>query len=113
MQVIAIGLGQPKHAERYCGKLAPSVTCLTNEKSHLNRAYGLENASVAALLLSPNAMKNGLRATRKGFRQGRSTGNVMMLPGTFVVDRDGVIQYAHYSKNAGDHPEIDLSLIHI
>lgn len=110
MQIIAIGLGEPKHAVRYCGKLAPSVTCLTNGKSHLNRAYGLTNGTVVGMLLSPSALKNGVRASRKGFRQGKSTGNVMMLPGTFVVDRDGFIQFAHYSKNAGDHPDIDTVL---
>lgn len=30
-----------------------------------------------------------------------------MLPGTFIVDQQGIIQYAYYSQHAGDHPRID------
>jgi peroxiredoxin len=29
-----------------------------------------------------------------------------MLPGTFIVDQQGIIQYAYYSEHAGDHPEV-------
>jgi hypothetical protein len=29
-----------------------------------------------------------------------------MLPGTFIVDKHGIIQYTYYSKHAGDHPDI-------
>jgi hypothetical protein len=38
------------------------------------------------------------------------TGDVRMLPGTFIVDRQGRVQFAHYSKHAGDHPEISTLL---
>lgn len=30
----------------------------------------------------------------------------MRLTATFIVDRDGIIRYAHYGKHAGDHPDI-------
>ncbi len=105
LQVVAIGLGQPKYAERYCGKLAPSLTCLTNEEPELNHAYGLTRAGIFQLI-SPSGMRNGVRASRAGFKQGKATGDVRMLPGTFVVDTNGVVLYAYYSDNAGDHPDI-------
>lgn len=110
LKVVAIGLGQPKHAQRYCGKLAPSLTCLSNERSKLNRTYGLTEGSLLAITTSPSAVRNGMRAYRAGFRQGKSTGNVKMLPGTFVVDSEGIIRFAHYGKNAGDHVDIDTLL---
>lgn len=109
MQIVAIGLGQTKHAERYCGKLAPSLTCLSNEEPDLNRAYGLTRASLLQLL-GPAGLANGARAMAKGFRQGKSTGDELMLPGTFVIDKGGVVQYAYYSANAGDHPDITAVL---
>lgn len=109
MQVVAIGLGQPKHAERFCGQLAPSVTCLTNEATDLNRAYGLTRGSLLQLM-GPAGIANGMRAMRKGFTQGKSTGDEQMLPGTFVVDKAGVVRYTYYSGNAGDHPDITAVL---
>ena len=109
MQIVAIGLGQPKHAERYCGQLAPSVTCLTNEEPDLNREYGLTRGSLLQLV-GPAGLANGARAWGKGFRQGKSTGDEQMLPGTFVIDKVGMVRYAYYSANAGDHPEITAVL---
>ena len=109
MQILAIGLGQPKHAERYCGKLASSITCLTNEEPDLNRAYGLTRGSLLQLA-GPAGLANGIRAMRKGFTQGKSTGDEMMLPGTFVIDKSGIVRYAYYSANAGDHPKITAVL---
>lgn len=105
LQVVAIGLGQPKHAERFCGSLAPSVTCLTNEESDLNEAYGLTRGSLLQLA-GLSGLRNGARAARAGFSQGQATGDVRMLPGTFIIDTDGRVRYAYYSANAGDHPDI-------
>jgi peroxiredoxin len=106
LKVVAIGLGEPKHARRYCGKLAPSINCYANEKPDLNFVYGLQRASLRELALSPSALKAGRRAYTAGFRQGQSTGDTMMKPGTFIVDTEGIIRYTYYSKNAGDHPLI-------
>lgn len=103
--MIAIGLGKPEHAVHFCGKLAPSLTCLTNEEPDLNHVYGLTQGGLLQLI-SPNALRNGARAASKGFTQGQSTGDVRMLPGTFVVDTAGIICYTYYSENAGDHPDI-------
>lgn len=110
LRVVAIGLGKPEHAARFCGKLAPSLTCLTNEEPDLNHTYGLTQGGLLQLL-SPSALRNGARAASKGFSQGQSTGDTRMLPGTFVVDTSGIIRYAYYSENAGDHPNI-TELLH-
>ncbi|MBL8118364.1 MAG: hypothetical protein JNJ78_12595, partial [Anaerolineae bacterium] len=42
--------------------------------------------------------------------QGAATGDINMLPGTFIIDRSGVVQYAYYSKYAGDDPSIETLL---
>ncbi len=42
--------------------------------------------------------------------QGRPTGDVRMLPGTFIVDRNGLIQFTYYSVHAGDTPRIERLL---
>ena len=99
-------MGQPKHAERYGGKLAPSALCLTNEKPDLYEEFGIDKANVLRMI-APDAIAAGARAASKGFRQGKSTGDVSRLTATFVVDQTGTIRYAYYGKYAGDNVNID------
>ena len=105
LQVVSVAMGEPKHAERYCGKLAPSITCLTNETTMPYQTYGLQQGKLGELM-SPAVVVASVRALARGSSQGEAIGDVKMLPGTFIVDNQGIIQYAYYSKHAGDHPKI-------
>jgi len=100
-----VALGEPKHAERYCGKLAPSIDCYCNQAADVYEAYGLQRAGVSSLL-NPGMAKATVRAAARGHVQGKATGDVKMLPGTFIVDTQGIIRYAYYSSHAGDHPDL-------
>jgi hypothetical protein len=42
LQNLGIAMGPPKHVELYCGKLAPSMTCLTDETTLPYQTYGLQ-----------------------------------------------------------------------
>jgi hypothetical protein len=57
-------------------------------------------------MAGPQVIASAFRAMQEGYHQGETTGDVTMLPGTFVVDQQGVIQYAYYSKFAGDQPDL-------
>ncbi len=103
LQVVAIGLGEPKHAERYCGKLAPQATCLTDSTNGSHFSYGIGRATVGAFV-NPALIRAGVRATGGKHFPGTPTGDVALLPATFLVDREGIIRYAYYSEHAGDHP---------
>jgi AhpC/TSA antioxidant enzyme len=107
LQLIALGLGKPEHAERYCGTLAPSLTCFADTTNDSYYAWGLRQGTLAeGLANSLNILRASAKAARNGHTQGKSTGDVYMLPGTFIVDTSGLIRYACYSKFAGDDPEI-------
>ncbi len=99
-------MGMPKHAQRYCGKLAPSMTCLTDETTLPYQAYGLQQGNLAELI-SASVVVASVRALARGTMQGETIGDAKMLPGTFIVDQLGIIQYVYYSKHPGDHPKID------
>lgn len=105
LKVVAIALGEPKHAQRYCPALAPSIHCYCNQTMELYFAYGLRRAE-AKSIFKPGLWMSATRAVLKGHVQGEATGDIAMLPGTFVVDQQGIIQYAHYNAHAGDHPHI-------
>jgi peroxiredoxin len=105
LQVVAVALGEPKHARRYCGRLAPSITCYCNQTADVYRAYGLKRMAMVQAL-QPGLLLAGARAAAGGHVQGETTGDPRMLPGTFVVDTDGLIRFAYYSSHAGDHPNL-------
>ena len=62
------------------------------------------------MLLDTRLWANGLRATRAGFRQGKTQGDPWQQGGVLVVRRGGEPVYSHASATAGDHPPLDLVL---
>lgn len=100
-------MGEPKHIQRYCPKLAPSLTCLADEQpgEQAYRTYGLSEGGMKEFV-SLDVLKAGMRAFSKGNMGGVPTANPMMMPGTFIVNPNGKLIYTYYSKHAGDHPEI-------
>lgn len=99
-------MGEPKHIDRYCGKLAPSLTCLAKSDDSVYRAYGLQDGGLREFA-SVDVLKAGFRAFKQGHVGGKPVGNPRMLPGTFIVDTSARIRYTYYSQHAGDHPDID------
>lgn len=57
-------------------------------------------------LLSPSSVRAAIRATLRLKMQGATTGDPMRLPGTFIVDTSGYLQYVYYSRHPGDNPSI-------
>jgi len=112
LKLVAVAMGEPKHARRYCGKLTAGITCLTNKEGDVYRAYGIGKTGWTSAL-NPDLVKASLRAAAAGHVQGQATGDVAMLGATFIVDREGIIQYAHYNSHAGDHPDLDRLLASI
>jgi peroxiredoxin len=106
LNLIAVGLGEPKYAQHFCGKLAPNVTCLTDNTDISRDVYGL-NRTAFQHLATGEFMKAVVQTSLSGHLQGKATGNTRMLPGTFIVDRTGVIRYAHYSVHPGDEPPFE------
>ena len=72
LQVVAVGLGQARHARHFGDKLAPSVACLTNEEPDLHAIYGVERASILRMI-APDALLAGAQAAGRGHKQGAST----------------------------------------
>jgi peroxiredoxin len=108
-QLLAVGLGEPKHAERYCGKLAPHLTCFADTVNDGYYTWGLRQGAIAELRSNAfNILKASAKAMLDGQYQGAATGDTHMLPGTFIIDRTGIVQYAYYSQYAGDDPLIEV-----
>lgn len=109
LRTVAVALGEPKHAQRYCPQLAPSATCLCDSDTAAHRTFGLKRGNLLQLA-GPQVVVSALRAAQAGHSQGQTTGDPAVLSATFVVDQRGTIRYAYYSKFAGDHPDLTALL---
>lgn len=107
--MVTVAMGEPKHIERYCGKLAPSIDCVARMDTDAYSAYGLQQAGLKEVV-SVNTLKNGFKAITSGHVGGQIIGDARMMPGTFIVDKQGVIRWAYYSKDVSDHPAPDAIL---
>jgi peroxiredoxin len=105
LSISAVAMGEPKHAARYCGELAPSMSCLVNETSAPYSAYGLQQAGLGEFF-NANVAKNGQKAMQSGATVGQIIGDPRMMPGNFLIDQRGIVRWAYYSKDVSDHPAI-------
>ena len=53
--------------------------------------------------LGPGSLLRGMGALKKGFRQGRSAGDLWQQGGMFVIGQGNRISYEHRDSGAGDH----------
>ena len=109
LRIVAVGIGEPRHAKRYGAQLARSITCLSHPTPEVHERYTLKRSS-AWVLLDPRLWENSVRATAGGHVQGHSTGDTAQLGGTFIVDTAGVLRYIYLSQIAGDHPSFPAIL---
>ena len=50
----------------------------------------------------------------KGHIMGVPEGDVRQLPGVFVINTDGQVEFSHYAENPADHsdPDAILEILH-
>ena len=78
--------------------------CLADPDREGYRTYGLERGN-AWEVIGPAAIVRGLQARRKGHRIEKIEGDAFQMPGTFIIDRNGIVRYAKYARHSGDHPD--------
>ena len=70
----------------------------------LSLVHGVGGVSGLGMLAS------GVRAWKKGYRQGRTKGDPLQQGGVFLIQKGGGAVFEQRSKTAGDHAEIDAVL---
>jgi peroxiredoxin len=103
--VVLVGLGRPEHAEQFRDEFFLSFPIICDPQKDLYRMYDLKGGTVADVA-SPSVLLKGLRAMSLGYMPGIPRGDVMQLPGVFLIDTDGNIRYSYFSKDASDHPPV-------
>ncbi len=107
--VAAIGQGTPQDARRFGEQLSVPFPILSDVDRSAFATYGLMDGTVEQVY-SPTPGLRLAAAMLHGHLPHRTIGSVRQLPGTFVIDRNGIIRMAHPGLHAADVPEIGTLL---
>jgi peroxiredoxin len=105
---VLIGLGRPDQAGWFREQWELPFDVVVSPDRAAHKAFGLRRGSysqVSGPAVWAPWLKNQL--TGKPQKALRGMGDVAQLPGTFVVDRGGVIRYAHRGRRSNDIPPND------
>jgi peroxiredoxin len=112
INLVAVGIGTPEDAEGFASWLKLPFPVLGQPDTSIHAAWGL-GRSRASTMVDTDLVKAGVRALRSGSMQGKATGDSRQLPGTFIVNRTGIVRWARPGRHPGDHPSIDELLVAI
>ena len=104
--VVAIFQYRADPTFHFCRKRGVPFDCLGDPERTGYDAVGLERGG-AREYIGPQLVGGFLRAARKGAFAGIPKGDVSQRPGTFVVDTDGRVAFAHYNKDSSDNPDTE------
>ena len=103
--IVLIGQGSPSDAVAFTRRMDQPFECLVDPDRSAYRAYGLARARPAQVV-GPRVALPFLRANlhRETLQRGLQGGKFMQMPGTFVVDTDGLVRMAHRNRHVADTP---------
>ncbi|HEX5322640.1 MAG TPA: peroxiredoxin-like family protein [Capsulimonadaceae bacterium] len=102
-EIVCVGQGSHKVAKALKILLDlpfPILTC--GDDLTVFRAWGLERATFGQIF-GLSVLIRAIQAMLAGHRQDKVVGDGWQQPGAFVVDRKGVVRFAHRNKSAADH----------
>ncbi|HEX4339944.1 MAG TPA: peroxiredoxin-like family protein [Polyangiaceae bacterium] len=114
-RIVIVGNGTLEQARHFFSeKKLPrqGVAVVTDPRRESYGAAGLERG-VARTLLHPGAIAAYGAATLRGHRVNGLFGDLTQLGGMFVIKPPATLLYAHRSRFAGDHPDLDRVLSHL
>ncbi|MBV8194094.1 MAG: AhpC/TSA family protein [Candidatus Dormibacteraeota bacterium] len=98
-----VGNGTPRAARWFRDRFTRGATVVTDPKLVSYRIIGARRGVFNTL--GPHTWRHGLRALRRGARQGAVRGDPFQQGGVIVVAPDGRVAFEHISRAAGDHPD--------
>ena len=101
----AITTGTPEHTREFCLAHEVPFTCLVDRPGEpAYAAFGLAKVNLRSLF-GPSLLAS-LWAVASRWRELAlpKSGDVYQMSGAFVIDRDGIVRYAHRNRDPNDHP---------
>ncbi|MDR7127673.1 peroxiredoxin [Algoriphagus sp. 4150] len=107
IEVISIWPSDKYKLLNHAGGEKSPFPMLSDENKSIYKAYGVTESSfigAVRLLLHPQLIVNAIRNEHKNIEV---DADPKLMPASFLVDPDGIIQMAYYGKHFGDHPTIE------
>jgi len=112
-EVVIIGQGEPERAAAYAKKYAlPPITILCDPEFTVYEAYGLVEGKPSQILFDAadefldRDYQAGIRLANERRERGRPmVDNSWLLPGEFVVDREGIVRLTYRYNYCEDFPD--------
>jgi len=80
---------------------------LADERNQYYREYGIEHSLGGVLKGVVLRMPTLVKAMGKGYLPTTIQGSITTMPADFLIDKNGIIQKAHYGSDEGDHLPFD------
>jgi peroxiredoxin len=108
-QVVLVGMGTPAECAAFLKKLDIPFPMIADPQQALYRQFHLKRMSALVVFLPAVAIK-GLAAMARGSGIGKPIGDVLQLPGVFIIDSGGRIVFSHQPAGPADHASPDMIL---
>ena len=108
-QVVLVGMGTPAECTAFLKKFDVPFPMIADPQQALYRQFHLKRMSPLGVL-SPVVAIKGLAAMARGSGIGKPVGDILQLPGTFVIDSSGRIVFSHQPAGPADHATPDTIL---
>jgi peroxiredoxin len=108
-QVVLVGMGTPLECAAFLKKLAIPFPMIADPQQALYRQFHLKRMSPLGVL-SPAVAIKGMAAMARGSGIGKPVGDILQLPGVFIIDSSGRIVFSHQPAGPADHADPDAIL---
>jgi peroxiredoxin len=106
--ITLIGLGPHTRAALFCDERHVPFECLSDPTQEAYRAYGLERGTNLQLFGPQLVLKYARALLKRDVDVAKASGNdYRQMPGTFVIDRQGIVRFARRNRDVSDNPPND------
>jgi hypothetical protein len=103
VSLVAVGSGTPEQARKFVKKSRFKGEMMVDPELRAYKAFKLVRGLWRTL--GPESILRGITAMKKGFRQGRSEGDLWQQGGLFVLGPGRKMDFQHRNRVAGDHAD--------
>lgn len=95
--------GSPTEGRAFLRRYWPGASAVADPERRFYAAFGLERGSLWRMM-APGVWAGHRRAAAKGHTMGERSGDIWMMPGVFLVEKDGIL-WQHDFRHAGERPD--------
>lgn len=109
-EIVSIWPSDNEHLLKFAGNEKTPFPIISDQSKCIYEAYGVTESSFSGairLLLLPRLIFKALKNKHDGIEV---DADAKLMPASFLVDPNGIVQMAYYGKHFGDHPKIQTIL---